>query len=85
METAAVAAVCEAHGTPWSVVRAVSDRGLDPEVAGLSRDDGSPRMGAALGYIVRQPRRVGGLARLARDSARAAQRAADAAVRATAS
>ena len=85
METAAVAAVCEAHGTRWSVVRAVSDRGLDPEVAGLSRDDGSPRVGAALGYLVRHPGRLGGLVRLARDAARAAERAADAAVRATAS
>jgi len=85
METAAVAAVCEAHGTPWSVVRAVSDRGLDHDVVGLSSDDGPPGVGAALRYVVRHPGRVAGLVRLGRDAARAAERAAEAAVRATAS
>ncbi|HZQ57377.1 MAG TPA: hypothetical protein VFA84_05055 [Acidimicrobiales bacterium] len=83
METAAVAAVCDARGTPWAVVRAVSDAGVDTDVAGLGREDGSADVRAGLRFLLRHPGRVPGLLRLGRDASRAAAAAADAAIRAT--
>ena len=82
METAAVAAVCERRECDWSVVRSVSDRPGDvpAEVLELAGADGTPNLGKAVGYMVRRPGRVPGLARLARNSQRAANRAAAAAV-----
>jgi len=85
METAAVAAACEAHGTPWSVVRAISDRPsdeIDEEVFAMGRADGTPDVRAVIRYVLRHPARVPKLARMGRDATRAAAVAADAAARA---
>jgi adenosylhomocysteine nucleosidase len=83
METAAVAAVCEAQGTPWTAFRAISDRAdddtVDEAVLGLANADGSPNLGAALRYIARRPWRLPRLAALGRDAAAAARAAAEAA------
>lgn len=77
METAAVGAVCEARGVTWSVVRAVSDRpsdGLfDASIMELLRPDGSPDLRAVARRVVRHPRSIATLARLGRDSSRAAK------------
>jgi hypothetical protein len=84
METAAVAAACEARDVPWTVVRAISDRAtdgsVDDEVFHLSRQDGTPDPMAVLRYVVRHPGRVPGLARMARGAGLATARAATAAV-----
>ncbi len=86
METAAVAEVCEERGVPWSVVRAISDRAsdgsVDAEVFGLSHQDGTVNIAAVARYLVRHPRAVPRLVRLARGSKLATERAADAAIRA---
>jgi len=86
METAAVAEVCEARGTPWSVVRVISDRAsdgtVDDEVFGMSRQDGAPDWRAVARFVLRHPGRLPGLARMGRDAARAAATAAGAAARA---
>lgn len=79
METSAVAAVCEARGTPWSVVRAISDRTddhPDDAVLGLAKPDGSPNLPAAARFVLAHPWRVPQLARLARDARAAATSAA---------
>lgn len=84
METAAVAAVCEEWGVPWSVVRAISDRAtdgsVDAEVLALTRPDGTTNLGAVARCVVRHPGRVPGMLRLARGVRRAAEAAADAAI-----
>jgi adenosylhomocysteine nucleosidase len=84
METAAVVAVCEQRSIPCTVFRAISDDAtngsVDPEVAAMARPDGSPDVGAAVRYLARRPWRVGRLAALGRDAARASKAAADAAV-----
>jgi nucleoside phosphorylase len=86
METAAIAAVCERRGCAWSVFRAISDRAgdpaVDPAVLGLAGVDGRPDALAVARYLARRPWRVALLARLARDSGRAARAAASAAARA---
>jgi adenosylhomocysteine nucleosidase len=86
METAAIAAVCEARGCPWSVVRAISDRvtdgTTDPAVLALAGPDGSGDPGAIARYLLARPWRVVRLARLARGTQLAANTAADAAIRA---
>jgi adenosylhomocysteine nucleosidase len=88
METAAVAGVCERHGCPWSVYRAISDRvtdrTTDPEVLALAGPDGSGDPAALARYLLARPWRVVRLARLARGTAAAANAAADAAIRACA-
>lgn len=88
METASVAAVCEAQGCPWSTFRAISDRGdddtVDPAVLGLAGPDGAPNVPALLRYLLRRPWRIVRLAKLGRDSKVAAERAAAAAIRAVA-
>ena len=84
METAAVAAVCERRGCPWSVHRAISDRvtdgTTDPAILALAGPDGSGDPGAIARYLLAKPWRIVRLARLARGSLRAADAAADAAI-----
>ena len=86
METAALAAVCERRGIPWSVFRAISDRAsdgsLDAEVFGLSNMDGTPNWGRVARFFVRHPGRLPGMARLARGGYLASRRAAEAAIQA---
>ena len=86
METAAVAAVCEARGVPWSVVRAISDRAndgsVDEEVFALSHQDGSPDWRAVARFVVTRPHRLPRLAAVGRGAQRAATIAAEAAVEA---
>ena len=86
METAAVAAVCEGRGCPWSAYRAISDRAddgsMDAAIFGLAGPDGEPDLGAVLRFVVTKPQRVPQLARLARGASLAAKAAASAAVRA---
>ena len=88
METVAVAVVCEERGVPWSAVRAISDRAdddtVDTDTLTLVNADGSPKVGAALHYMLRHPSRVPGLAKLARDATAAATTAARAAAQACA-
>jgi adenosylhomocysteine nucleosidase len=83
METAAVAAVCQARGIPWSAFRGISDHGvedgIDDSVLALSRPDGTADAGAVARYVLTKPWRLPTLARLGRDM----QKAVDAAVRAT--
>jgi adenosylhomocysteine nucleosidase len=84
METAAVAAVCEEHGCPWSVFRAISDMAGDTDeaVLALANPDGSPNLGAAARYLIPRPWKIPKLTRLARDAQAAADAAADAAIEA---
>jgi len=83
METAAVAAVCERRGVPWSVVRSVSDRvGVEPvddEVFAMANPDGSVNGRAAVRYVLHHPLRVPALIRLGTYGTRAAAAAARAA------
>ena len=84
METAAVAAVCQDRGCPWSVVRAISDRssdGLaDEAILGLAHPDGTANLPAVVRLILRHPSRVPQLARLGRDAKIATDAAAAAAI-----
>jgi adenosylhomocysteine nucleosidase len=86
METAAVAAVCEERGCPWSVVRAISDRSSDGMVDGavfeLAHPDGSPDLRAVARFVVRHPGRIPQLVRLRRDANVATGAAAGAAAEA---
>jgi adenosylhomocysteine nucleosidase len=86
METAAVAAVCERRGCPWSVFRAISDRAgdptIDPTVFGLAGPEGEPNLGAIARFVLTRPWRLPQLVPLARGMRRAADTAAAAAVRA---
>jgi adenosylhomocysteine nucleosidase len=86
METAAVAAVCEERGCPWSVVRAISDRSsdgmADEEVFELAHPDGSPNLRAVARFVARHPGRIPQLVRLGRDANVATKAAARAAAEA---
>lgn len=68
METAAVGAVCEERGVPWSVFRGISDHveGLpvDPAVLTLMGPEGQPRWGNVAKYLARNPMRYRHLAQL---------------------
>jgi adenosylhomocysteine nucleosidase len=82
METAAVAAVCEAHGVPWSVLRAISDRASDAQaedqIMDLVQPDGAANVVAVAKFFLTRPHRIPHLVRIGRGS----QAAADAAARA---
>jgi len=84
METAAIAAVCERRGCPWSVFRAISDRAddgsTDPAIFGLAGPDGRPNLPALARFVLTRPGRIPQLARLARGLSLATRAAADAAV-----
>jgi nucleoside phosphorylase len=83
METAAIAEVCEERHVPWSVVRVVSDiagEGLDAEVFSVTADDGTPKAGPALRYMLKHPGSIPAMLRLARGAKQAAQAAADKAI-----
>ena len=86
METAAVAAVCEERGCPWSVIRSISDRSsdgmADEAVFELAHPDGSPNLRAVARFVARHPGRVPGLIRLGRDANVATNAAATAAAEA---
>ncbi len=88
METSAIAAVCERHRCPWSVLRAISDRagepGMDSAVLGLAGPDGGPNLPALARFVLSRPWRLLQLARLARDMRIATNAAASAAVAALA-
>ncbi len=84
METAAVAAVCEERGVAWSAVRVVSDLATDhpdDSVLALADADGTPRVADGVRFMLRNPRRIPMLLRMARDSTRAASAAAHEAAR----
>jgi nucleoside phosphorylase len=84
METAAIAAVCERRGVPWSVFRAISDRAgdgpVDAEILRLAGADGRPAPLALARFLLTRPWRVPQLVRLGRDTRRATRAAADAAL-----
>ncbi len=86
METAAIGAVCQERGCPWSVFRAISDRSsdglVDDAMFHVSRPDGSPNLQAVARLVARQPRRIPDLVRLGRDARVAMQSAAAVAIRA---
>jgi adenosylhomocysteine nucleosidase len=88
METAAVAAVCEKRGCPWSVVRAISDMANDhpigEAVMNLARPDGSADVPGVLRYLSAHPAKLPQLVKLGRDSQLAAKVAAQTAARACA-
>jgi len=88
METAAIAALCEARGIPWSVFRVISDRAsdgsIDEEVFRLSNQDGTPNNEAIERYFAEHPERIEAMATLAEGALLATETAADAAIAACA-
>jgi len=88
METAAIARVCDRRGIAWSVFRSISDRAtdgsVDEEVFRLSNQDGTPNAKAIASYVVRRPGRLPAMARMAKSTRLATERAADAALSALA-
>jgi nucleoside phosphorylase len=82
METAAIGAVAEARGLPWSVFRAISDFAgdalVDAALVGLARPDGSADPAAIARFVLRRPWRVPKLARLGRGMQRAVRSSSDA-------
>jgi nucleoside phosphorylase len=85
MESSAVAEVCEAQGCDWSVYRCIGDRHfdglLDERIVALANPDGSGNMADIERLLASEPDLVAKLERLSHDSALAARRAAEAAVR----
>ena len=80
MESAGVAAACEAASVPWTAIRAIGDRPdqnlTDDAILSLLRPDGTAHVAAALRLVAADPRRIGAMVRLARDSTMAASVAA---------
>ena len=78
METAAVAAVCEARNVRWSPVRVISDLvGVTPpDAINLANPDGTANVGAGLRYLLKHPTRIPKMLRLGRESMAAANKAA---------
>ena len=70
METAAIAAVCELRGCPWSVFRAISDRAddgtTDAAILGLAGSNGNPNLAAVARFVLTKPHRIPQLVRLGR-------------------
>jgi len=88
METAAVAAVCEAAERPWSVFRGISDyagEGLvDDAIFAMTRPDGTADPDVIARYLEENPDRRQVLVRLAHDTNLATEAAAAAAIEACA-
>jgi adenosylhomocysteine nucleosidase len=86
METAAVAAVCEARGVRWTAFRSISDRPsdglIDTEVWEMTTVDGSADEEALTRYLQEHPDAAARLARMAADMEVAVNAAAAAAIRA---
>jgi nucleoside phosphorylase len=82
METAAVGAVCEQRGMPWSAFRGISDHIRDELVDGavgnLATADGSAAIGNIIRYLAPKPWRIRPLMKLGRDMNTAATVAASA-------
>jgi adenosylhomocysteine nucleosidase len=80
MESSGVAMACDEAGIPWTTVRVIGDRpdeGLtDDAVMSFLRPDGTADAPAAIRYLLAHPRRIPGMVRLGRDSAKAASKAA---------
>lgn len=87
METAAVAAVCDDAGVPWTVYRSISDRAgeglIDPDLFAMTKPDGSADPDA-LARMLEDPKRRAALERLAHDATVATEAAAAAAIAALA-
>lgn len=85
MESSAVAEVCEARQVPWSVYRCIGDRHfdglLDARLVALTKPDGSGDRAALEKLLAEAPDVAAKLDRLSRDTTRAAQLAAEAALR----
>jgi adenosylhomocysteine nucleosidase len=88
MEGAAVAAVCEQAGTPWSVFRGISnfaDGGLvDDAIFEMTNPDGSADEQSMKRYLDEHPEKLEVLAQLANDMNLATEAAAATAIRACA-
>jgi adenosylhomocysteine nucleosidase len=88
METAAVAEVCEDARVPWSVFRGISDfagEGLvDDALFALTNPDGTADQAALARYLEENPDRLEVLQRLAKDTEKATEGAAAAAIAACA-
>ena len=87
METGAIAAVCEREGVPWAAFRAMSDtpeRPVDPASMTMLNPDGTPNIGASIRFMLRRPHRIPVLVRSGRDTAKACNSAAAAAIKALA-
>jgi nucleoside phosphorylase len=84
METAAIAAVCDLRGCPWSVFRAISDRAddgaTDAAILGLVGPNGNPNLAAVARFVLTQPHRIPQLVRLGRGAKTATRTAAGHAV-----
>jgi adenosylhomocysteine nucleosidase len=81
METAAVAAVCEAAGTEWSSIRSISDRAadelVDRDLLELTKPDGTADLPAVAKRLAKHPGDIRKLAQLGRDAGVAAGAAAE--------
>jgi len=86
METAAVAEICQRRNIPWSVFRAVSDQATEvslvDEVFHLVNRDGTFNIKMIGAFVVKHPRRLPALARVAKGAKLAAEHAAASAVNA---
>jgi nucleoside phosphorylase len=84
MESSAVAEVCEPRDVPWSVYRCIGDRHfdglLDARLVALTNPDGSGDLVAVEKLLAEEPEVAAKLEQLSRDSANAAQLAAEAAL-----
>ena len=84
METAAIAAVCNLRGCPWSVFRAISDRAddgtTDAAILGLADSKGNPKLAAVARFVLTRPHRIPQLVRLGRGARAATRTAAGAAL-----
>jgi nucleoside phosphorylase len=85
METAAVAAVCEAQGVPWTAFRGISDLvggPVDEALLGLANPDGTGNLWAAARYLLPRPWKIPGIVGLVRGTNVATKAAASAAIQA---